>query len=43
MLVDPGTMKILTQQALDDQTARSVIERVDQYGLDVLVYTIAGS
>jgi Cof subfamily protein (haloacid dehalogenase superfamily) len=38
MLVDPGTMRILTQQVLDDETARSVIERVDQYGLDVWVY-----
>jgi len=38
MLIDACTMKILTQQALDDETARSVIERVDQYGLDVWVY-----
>jgi hypothetical protein len=38
MLIDPGTMKILTQQALDDEAARSVIERMDQYGLDVWVY-----
>ena len=38
MLVDPGTMKVLTQQTLDDETARAVIERIDGYGLDVWVY-----
>jgi Cof subfamily protein (haloacid dehalogenase superfamily) len=38
MLVEPGTMKVLTQQTLDDQTARAVIERIDGYGLDVWVY-----
>lgn len=38
MLVDPGTMKVLTRQTLNDETARSVIERVDEYGLDVWVY-----
>jgi Cof subfamily protein (haloacid dehalogenase superfamily) len=38
MLVDPGTMKVLTQQTLDDETARAVIARIDGYGLDVWVY-----
>jgi Cof subfamily protein (haloacid dehalogenase superfamily) len=38
MVVDPGTMKVLNQHTLDDETARSVIERVDGYGLDVWVY-----
>ena len=38
MLVDTGTMKVLKQQTLDDETARAVIKRVDGYGLDVWVY-----
>ncbi len=38
MLVDPGTMKVLTRQTLNDETARSVIELVDGYGLDVWVW-----
>ncbi len=38
MLVEPGTMKVLSQQTLDDETARSVIERVGGFGLDVWVY-----
>jgi Cof subfamily protein (haloacid dehalogenase superfamily) len=38
MLVDPGTMKVLTRRTLNDETARSVIELVDGYGLDVWVY-----
>lgn len=38
MLVEPGTMKVLTQQTLDDETARAVIERIDGFGLDVWVY-----
>jgi hydroxymethylpyrimidine pyrophosphatase-like HAD family hydrolase len=35
MLVDPRTMEVLKRQTLDDETARSMIERVDEYGLDV--------
>jgi Cof subfamily protein (haloacid dehalogenase superfamily) len=38
MLVDPATMKVLTQLTLDAETARSVIQRVEEYGLDVWVY-----
>ena len=38
MLVEPDTMKVLTQLALEAETARSVIERVGEFGLDVWVY-----
>ena len=38
MLVEPGTMKVLIQQTLDAETARSVIQRVGEFGLDVWVY-----
>jgi Cof subfamily protein (haloacid dehalogenase superfamily) len=38
MLFDPSTMKVLKRRTLDDETARSMIERVDGYGLDVWVY-----
>jgi Cof subfamily protein (haloacid dehalogenase superfamily) len=38
MLVEPGTMKVLTQQTLDAETARSVIARIGEFGLDVWVY-----
>jgi Cof subfamily protein (haloacid dehalogenase superfamily) len=38
MLVEPGSMKVITQQTLDNETARSVIDRIDGYGLDVWVY-----
>jgi Cof subfamily protein (haloacid dehalogenase superfamily) len=38
MLVEPGSMKVLTQQTLDNETARSVIERIAGFGLDVWVY-----
>jgi Cof subfamily protein (haloacid dehalogenase superfamily) len=38
MLVDPASMKVLTQFTLDAETARSVIQRVEEYGLDVWVY-----
>jgi len=38
MLVDTGTMKVLKQQTLDDETARAVIKRVDGCGLEVWVY-----
>jgi Cof subfamily protein (haloacid dehalogenase superfamily) len=38
MLVDPGTMKVLKQQTLDDEIARLVIDRLDEVGLDVWVY-----
>jgi Cof subfamily protein (haloacid dehalogenase superfamily) len=39
MLVEPGTMKVLTQLTLDDETARSVIERIGELSLDVWVYS----
>ena len=38
MLVEPGSLKTLTQQTLDAETAQSVIERVGEFGLDVWVY-----
>ena len=38
MLVDAASMKVLTQLTLDADTARSVIQRVEEYGLDVWVY-----
>jgi Cof subfamily protein (haloacid dehalogenase superfamily) len=38
MLVEPGTMKVLIQQTLEAEIARSVIERVGEFGLDVWVY-----
>jgi Cof subfamily protein (haloacid dehalogenase superfamily) len=38
MLVEPDTMKVLTQLTLEAETARSVIERVGEFGLDVWVY-----
>jgi Cof subfamily protein (haloacid dehalogenase superfamily) len=38
MLVEPDTMKVLMQQTLDAEIARSVIERVGEFGLDVWVY-----
>jgi Cof subfamily protein (haloacid dehalogenase superfamily) len=38
MLVEPETMKVLTQQTLDAETAQSVIERIGEFGLDVWVY-----
>jgi Cof subfamily protein (haloacid dehalogenase superfamily) len=38
MLVEPGTMKVLTQQTLDAETARSVIARIGELGLVVWVY-----
>src|SRR3984893_10569172 len=38
MLVEPDTMKVLMQLTLDAETARSVIERVGEFGLDVWVY-----
>src|ERR1700733_243537 len=38
MLVEPDTMKVLTQQTLDVETARLVIQRVGELGLDVWVY-----
>jgi Cof subfamily protein (haloacid dehalogenase superfamily) len=38
MLVEPDTMKVLTQQTLDFETARSVIERIGEFALDVWVY-----
>jgi Cof subfamily protein (haloacid dehalogenase superfamily) len=38
MLVEPDTMKVLMQLTLDAETARSVIESVGEFGLDVWVY-----
>jgi Cof subfamily protein (haloacid dehalogenase superfamily) len=38
MLVEPDTMKVLTQQTLDAEIARSVIKRVGEFNLDVWVY-----
>jgi Cof subfamily protein (haloacid dehalogenase superfamily) len=38
MLVEPNTMKVLMQQTLDAETARSVIERVGELDLDAWVY-----
>jgi Cof subfamily protein (haloacid dehalogenase superfamily) len=38
MLVEPDTMKVLMQLTLEAETARSVIERVGEFGLDVWVY-----
>jgi Cof subfamily protein (haloacid dehalogenase superfamily) len=38
VLVEPGSLKMLTQQTLDAETAQSVIERVGEFGLDVWVY-----
>jgi Cof subfamily protein (haloacid dehalogenase superfamily) len=38
MLVEPETMKVLTQQTLDAEIARSVIKRVGEFNLDVWVY-----
>ena len=38
MLVEPDTMKVLVQQTLDAETARLVIQRVGEFGLDVWVY-----
>src|SRR3984957_6946067 len=38
MLVEPDTMKVLTQQTLDAETAQAVIERIGKFGLDVWVY-----
>src|ERR1700677_534114 len=38
MLVEPDTMKVLTQQTLDAETARLGIQRVGEFGLDVWVY-----
>jgi Cof subfamily protein (haloacid dehalogenase superfamily) len=38
MLVEPGSLKVLTQQTLDAETAQSVIARVGEFGLDVWVY-----
>jgi Cof subfamily protein (haloacid dehalogenase superfamily) len=40
MLVDPRAMEVLKRQTLDDETARSMIERVDEYGLDIWVYAV---
>jgi Cof subfamily protein (haloacid dehalogenase superfamily) len=39
MLVEPGTMKVLMQQTLDAETARAVIKRIGEFGLDVWVYS----
>jgi Cof subfamily protein (haloacid dehalogenase superfamily) len=39
MLVEPDTMKVLVQQTLDGETARLVIQRVGELGLDVWVYS----
>jgi Cof subfamily protein (haloacid dehalogenase superfamily) len=39
MLVEPGTMKVMTQLTLDDEIARSVIERIGELSLDVWVYS----
>ena len=38
MLVEPDTMKVLTQQTLDAETAQSVIAQIGEFGLDVWVY-----
>ncbi len=38
MFVEPGTMKVLLQQTLDAEIARSVIERIVEFGLDDWVY-----
>jgi Cof subfamily protein (haloacid dehalogenase superfamily) len=38
MLVDPESVKVLTQLTLDAETASSVIQRIEEYGLDVWVY-----
>jgi Cof subfamily protein (haloacid dehalogenase superfamily) len=38
MLVEPDTLKVLTQQTLDAETAQSVIQRIGEFGLDVWVY-----
>ena len=38
MLVEPGTLKVLSQQTLDAETARAVIERIGEFKLDVWVY-----
>ena len=38
MFVEPGTLKVLLQQTLDAETARSVIERIGNSALDVWVY-----
>jgi Cof subfamily protein (haloacid dehalogenase superfamily) len=39
MLVEPNNLKVLVQQTLDAQTARAVIERVGEFGLDTWVYS----
>jgi Cof subfamily protein (haloacid dehalogenase superfamily) len=36
--VEPNTMKVLTSQTLDIETAKGVIERIASFGLDVWVY-----
>lgn len=38
MLVEPGTLKVLTQETLDAETARAVIQRIGEFNLDVWVY-----
>jgi Cof subfamily protein (haloacid dehalogenase superfamily) len=38
MLVEPGSLKMLTQQTLDAEIAQAVIARVGEFGLDVWVY-----
>jgi hypothetical protein len=38
MFVEPDTMKVLTSQTLDTETAQAVIERIESFDLDVWVY-----
>jgi Cof subfamily protein (haloacid dehalogenase superfamily) len=38
MFVEPDTMKVLTSQTLDTETAEAVIERIGSFDLDVWVY-----
>jgi len=38
MLVEPDTLKVLSQQTLDPETARAVIKRIGEFNLDVWVY-----
>src|SRR6516225_635087 len=38
MFVEPDTMKVLTSQTLDTETAEAVIERIGSFELDVWVY-----